>query len=190
VSEIAKLPLPEPIGKPKEPDWAWIEHEYRNGARSLREIAREAGVSQPAISKHAKRHGWTRLTVITPTDNQPDNQADNRKIRPEEGRAIMEAFNSGMTTGKALCEPAYAAREDDAYWRSEDAKEDIVCHRQQSIAAYRNKQGQLVIREERDWDRDEDTFIVVDKANVAALVKRICDLMGWKLGDLEELFGQ
>ncbi len=85
MSETAKLPLPDLTGKPKEPDWAWIEHEYRNGAQSLREIARDAGISQPAISKRAKREGWTReviTPVITWADNQPDNQADNRGREP------------------------------------------------------------------------------------------------------------
>jgi len=41
-------------------DWEAIEREYRAGARSVREIAAEFGVSHTAIQKRAKDHGWTR----------------------------------------------------------------------------------------------------------------------------------
>jgi hypothetical protein len=168
LNDVARLPLPEPTGKPKEADWAWIEHEYRNGARSVREIARDAGISQPAISKRARREGWTRevitpvitevCTVITPADNQPDNQADNQK-------------------GAPLAEPGWAGRDDDAYWRSEAAREDIVAHEQQTIAVYVNERNQLVIRAERNPLDDNDTFIVIDKAHAPALLRRIGELV-------------
>ena len=41
-------------------DWEAIEREYRAGQLSIREIARQHGVSAPAILKRAKVNGWTR----------------------------------------------------------------------------------------------------------------------------------
>lgn len=48
--------------KAKRPDvdWERIEHLYRAGAYSLREIAREFGITEAAIRKRAKRDRWQR----------------------------------------------------------------------------------------------------------------------------------
>ena len=42
------------------PDWDAIELHYRAGIRSLRDIAAEFQVSNPAIIKHARKHGIVR----------------------------------------------------------------------------------------------------------------------------------
>jgi hypothetical protein len=47
----------------KEVDWEAIERAYRPGVLSLREIAREHGVSDTAIRKRAKAEGWVRDLV-------------------------------------------------------------------------------------------------------------------------------
>lgn len=39
-------------------DWELIEKHYRAGIMSLREIAKEGGVTEGAIRKRAKRDGW------------------------------------------------------------------------------------------------------------------------------------
>lgn len=41
-------------------DWEAISRHYRAGARSLRDIADEFGVSEGAIRKRAKKEGWPR----------------------------------------------------------------------------------------------------------------------------------
>lgn len=54
---------PAPGGKApstKVVDWEQIELDYRAGIKTLRQIAEENGVSHPAITKRAKRDGWTR----------------------------------------------------------------------------------------------------------------------------------
>jgi hypothetical protein len=38
--------------------------------------------------------------------------------------------------------------------------ECVVLHKQPAIAVYPNNMGTIVIRQERDWDEDEDTIIV------------------------------
>lgn len=44
----------------KHVDWEAIEREYRAGQLSVAEIARQHGITHPAILKRAKRDGWTR----------------------------------------------------------------------------------------------------------------------------------
>lgn len=44
----------------KQPDWEAIERAYRAGALSIRTIAERQDVSDTAIRKRAKAHGWTR----------------------------------------------------------------------------------------------------------------------------------
>ena len=40
--------------------WQIIEHEYRKGDKSIREIGREHNISDTAIRQHANKHGWER----------------------------------------------------------------------------------------------------------------------------------
>lgn len=50
-----------PSEKPRvAPDWERIEHDYRAGLLSLREIAGQHGLTHGAINKRAKRDGWVR----------------------------------------------------------------------------------------------------------------------------------
>lgn len=46
--------------KPKAVDWESIEREYRAGKISINAIAAQYGVTEGAIRKRAKKHGWTR----------------------------------------------------------------------------------------------------------------------------------
>jgi transposase len=130
MAEPVLLPELEPIETPEGVDWSRIEAEYRAG-KPQRQISREFGVSQAAISKRAKRDGWAR-TVISPGDNRPDNQGDNRKLSPEEGKAILEAFNAGRDCAR-LAEPADPHREDDDWWRAESNREAILCRQQSNF---------------------------------------------------------
>lgn len=44
----------------KQIDWERIELDYRAGIKTLRQIADEHGISNPAIAKRAKKEGWER----------------------------------------------------------------------------------------------------------------------------------
>jgi hypothetical protein len=48
------------MGTPKTVDWERIEADYRAGVKSLRETAGAHGITEGAIRKRAKQHGWTR----------------------------------------------------------------------------------------------------------------------------------
>lgn len=51
----------EAADKPRQStDWERIEHDYRAGLLSVREIASQHGVSHTAINKRAKKEGWDR----------------------------------------------------------------------------------------------------------------------------------
>jgi hypothetical protein len=54
--------------------------------------------------------------------------------------------------------------------------ECVIIPDQAAIAVYVNPFGAVVIREQRPWDRDEDTFIVVQPANLRRLVGALIDL--------------
>jgi len=41
-------------------DWVAIEGIYRAGVKSIRDIAIDHGISDTAVRKHAKKHGWLR----------------------------------------------------------------------------------------------------------------------------------
>jgi hypothetical protein len=43
------------------PDWAAIEAEYRAGEKSVRQIARDHGVSHVSIARKAKSQSWVRI---------------------------------------------------------------------------------------------------------------------------------
>lgn len=45
--------------------------------------------------------------------------------------------------------------------------EDIVVHEQRALAVYENKFGGIVIRQERSWDDEDDTFIVLASPGAA-----------------------
>jgi hypothetical protein len=49
---------------------------------------------------------------------------------------------------------------------------------QQSIAIYRNKYDALVIRQERRWDEDEDTCIIITPENIDTFIDRLTDVAG------------
>ena len=48
------------MAKKSHVDWSKIEPLYRAGQLSVNEIARENGLTEGAIRKHAKKNGWTR----------------------------------------------------------------------------------------------------------------------------------
>lgn len=44
----------------KQVDWQAIQLDCRRGIKSMRQVAREHGISHTAIQKRAKKEGWTR----------------------------------------------------------------------------------------------------------------------------------
>lgn len=71
--------------------------------------------------------------------------------------------------------PAAIASEPFNWQKDEDC---IVVHHQAAVAIYRNEQGSLVIRQERDWNEDEDQIIVITKAAENEFMSRLRDACG------------
>jgi hypothetical protein len=60
-------------------------------------------------------------------------------------------------------------------WSDDDV---VVLREQRLTAVYRNPHGDLVIRQERSWNEDEDPFLVIAADNVQPLIDKLCDLEG------------
>jgi len=65
-------------------------------------------------------------------------------------------------------------KDEDFYWN--DA-ESIVIPEQAALAVYTNPRGEIVIRQKRSWDREEDHFVYFDKTHVATLIDKLQALL-------------
>lgn len=57
-------------------------------------------------------------------------------------------------------------------WMAED-RESVILHKQPCTAVYWNRQGQIVIRQEAEWNDDDDPFLHFDPQNLPALIARL-----------------
>lgn len=64
---------------------------------------------------------------------------------------------------------------DDFDWSADN--EDIVQHSVQGVAAYINAYGNITIRQERNWDEDDDTIIVLTIDSARALSEKLRELI-------------
>jgi hypothetical protein len=51
-------------------DWACVATQFYDTTKSIRSIARDIGISETAIRKHAKRHGWHRPSAVALADER------------------------------------------------------------------------------------------------------------------------
>lgn len=93
-------------------DWEAIEREYRAGQLSIREIAREHGLSDGAIRKRAKAEGWqrdlsgqVRQAVRTElvrsevrTDNARTNDAEAVQVAAARGVEVVRQHRGRLAT--------------------------------------------------------------------------------------------
>lgn len=63
---------------------------------------------------------------------------------------------------------------DDFDWSA--TNEDVLMPEQRATAIYTNNFGQAVIRQERAWDEDEDTYVVIDHANIPAVIMKLREI--------------
>lgn len=62
-------------------------------------------------------------------------------------------------------------------WSDTDS-DAVVLAKQLAIAIYFNKADDLVIRQEADWNEDDDTVVIVSKCNIEAFLDRLTDACG------------
>jgi hypothetical protein len=76
----------------------------------------------------------------------------------------------------SLAVPVSLSNDNDFDWSSDN--EDVVLREQRALAVYWNTRGDLVIRQERDWSENDDSFLVISRNNVDAFLDRLCDVVG------------
>ncbi|MGM5033510.1 hypothetical protein [Tardiphaga sp. 803_E3_N1_3] len=68
--------------------------------------------------------------------------------------------------------PAPSSTSDDFRWDAE-TNPSVVCPEQRSLAIYTNAYGQAVIRQERSWDEEDDTWICISKSHLQDVIDRL-----------------
>jgi hypothetical protein len=64
---------------------------------------------------------------------------------------------------------------DDFEWNAEN--EDVVQHSVQGVAAYINAYGNITIRQERNWDEEQDTIVVLTVDSARRLAEKLKELI-------------
>lgn len=67
----------------------------------------------------------------------------------------------------------------DNFWRdhSDDDDGTVVLREQPATAIYWNENGAAVVRQERAWDEDSDTLIIIQPENVSAVARALLALI-------------
>jgi hypothetical protein len=68
-------------------------------------------------------------------------------------------------------------------WANAQEHDCIVQQQVHRVAIYNNPHGDVVIRQERDWNEEDDPFIVIARAHAVRAAHAILDAAG--LGDIE-----
>jgi hypothetical protein len=91
-----------------------------------------------------------------------------------------ETFETLAPSTETLPLPTFkAARGDDFDWSAECRDGgSVVLREQRATAIYRNTAGDLVIRQERAWNEEEDPFIVITQQNEQEFLDKLCDFLG------------
>ena len=82
----------------------------------------------------------------------------------EAATAVLAARGPVMGSGFAF---GYRASDDDFDWDSPD-EEAVILREQRATAAYRNRGGELIIRQRAAWDEDQDKFVFISPENEVA----------------------
>jgi hypothetical protein len=69
------------------------------------------------------------------------------------------------------CNTTTVAGSRDFRWEPEN--EDIIVPEQFALAIYRNHWGQVVLRQERSWDEDDDAFVRVNTESLPKVIARL-----------------
>jgi hypothetical protein len=67
--------------------------------------------------------------------------------------------------------PTPITAEEEWSWSPDNS--DIVIAHQPAIGIYRNGWGSITIRQERSWDEEEDTFVLVAPENLENLIRAL-----------------
>lgn len=51
-----------------------------------------------------------------------------------------------------------------------DEKDSVIVPHQSAIAVYANSNGDCVIRSQKDWNEDDDPYVVIAKKNIPSVI--------------------
>jgi len=69
-------------------------------------------------------------------------------------------------------------REPSFQWNADN--EDLVVPEQRAIAVYVNGWDQIVMRAERAWDDEADTFLCISRENIPVIIERLQAILAGK----------
>jgi hypothetical protein len=141
-----------------KPDWDRIRADFEAGHTPVREIARSEGVSDTAIHKRAKAEGW----------DAGSRRGEPPGLHPGLHPPANQFAPPLQTEVKTSLRP-----HDNDEFRWEPENQDIIVPNQSALAIYVNRWDQVIIREERSWDRDEDWYIRISRENLPSVIKRL-----------------
>ncbi len=102
----------DPQAKRTDVSWEIIEHEYRTGSKSIREIGREHNISDAAIRQKAKKSGWDREKDQPDPDRHPNDPTKDKDGLTPQTRILVEEYliepNAAKAGEKAGLHPRYA----------------------------------------------------------------------------------
>jgi len=100
----------------------------------------------------------------------------------EQGTELpLSGVGDAVTTqpDKSVTEIVNRARQE-ALRKEQDDREtwsrdnpDLVCPAQSAIVVYENNFGQAVIRQERAWDEEDDTYVIISKHFLQNVIDRL-----------------
>lgn len=174
-----------------------IEQELRsNSARSDREIGRVCGVDGKTVATARERLGIKKtredlLIETLPPNIAPDSPgfiADLEQVdavakrqaardalgMPPEGGAGFVA-QPGSHAAKMLGLNKEENGEQEFDWFTDDS---VLFKRQPATAVYFNVAGDLVIRQEAEWNEDHDTFVYISKTHIMGFLDNVTDICG------------
>jgi hypothetical protein len=147
------------------PDWSAIESHYRAGTLSIREIARQNGVSDTAIRKQARKAGWTkdlsarvRIQVRESLVREGSRQCELAGIKPSDAAIVDEAAAMGVAVVRSHRYDINALRQA-AAGLLDDVRSDPglkVTERARVIAELAMAYARLVPLERQAFGLDED----------------------------------
>jgi hypothetical protein len=119
-------------------------------------------MTEPTQKQLELTAGQSREELILATAPQidPERPAFKADIAKVEKIEMAEAAQAVLGSGFAFREAELA--EEDFDWNEDDS---IILKEQRATAAYRNKVGELIIRQRAGWCDDRDTFVYISPEN-------------------------
>jgi hypothetical protein len=119
----------------------------------------------------------TRCRAAFHTEGQRGQRSPTCNVATEAAATpIAEPPKAAQEAAEAKLAAILAKHDEDRFdWSKDDS---IVTERQMTIAIYFNSRDHLVIRREREFDEEEDAFICIAPQNIAAFIRRVCEVAG------------